>query len=822
MRRFENVETNKFWEVSVEGATLTTRWGKLDSAETQVKAQTFANEAAAEAARDKLISERHAKRFREVGKAKAKAKAKVHKAPKQTTDRVIVPNAVVRPRASGTIAARPGARAVTIDSDELVVTELHTGGGRTGRFVIDGKRALVVGEQCLASSDGKRFHRRKSPGESHCLVKYGDAFYSLGDTFAVTRDFGVSWKQLSVPEEPYYRFCLARDGQGTFWFGADDGKLFTTENLEAGWTPSKLEGTGKILHILEIDGRLLFFGHGSHGSSGGAKLERLKGIDKEHIICRATESQSGALIAIGDGGVTYRSTDRGASWTFVKSGVRHDLEDIAWVAGALFVVGGEGTILKSTDDGESWTKIDCNTAHHLWGIESWGDGAFIGGDYGVVMTLASPDDPYWAGTTDVFAPPPTTIDTSFEPQRAAAAAERELQFASLYAAAVAQHDQISVKAGLSRPRDANPRLAKLVEEAADDDMTPAQVYADWLQGEGDPRGELAAIQLRRANIGKSKDLQKLEKELLATHADRLLGRLAPVQRFTKLKWRAGFIYSARIANAGGDDEDSKKKKIEIPDVVSWLLDEPSARFLRKLTVGIVTLFENDYSDVAARIGQRYLPAMRELYLGDFDEEDTELSWSELGDIEPIYASLPNLRSLRLRSGSMSLGTIVLPELESFVLETGGLDSDAASSIATAKWPSLRSLSIQIGSPSYDGDATVTDLRPILDGVGLPRLAHLGIKNCEITDDLIEPLASSKILPQLRSIDLGMGTMSDDGVKTLFRLQKAFTHLEKIELADNYITAEGERLLGATKLAVELGEQRDDEGDPDNRYASAAE
>jgi hypothetical protein len=165
---------------------------------------------------------------------------------------------------------------------------------------------------------------------------------------------------------------------------------------------------------------------------------------------------------------------------------------------------------------------------------------------------------------------------------------------------------------------------------------------------------------------------------------------------------------------------------------------------------------------------------------------------------------------------------VLPALESFAVETGGLDSDNAKAIAFARWPGLKSLSLQIGSPNYDGDASIDDLRPILDAVGLPRLAHLGIKNCELTDDLVEPLAASRILPQLASLDLAMSTMSDDGAKTMYRFQKAFAHLEKIDLDDNFITDEGKRLLKSTNLNIKFGEQRDDEGDPDMRYASAAE
>jgi hypothetical protein len=116
--------------------------------------------------------------------------------------------------------------------------------------------------------------------------------------------------------------------------------------------------------------------------------------------------------------------------------------------------------------------------------------------------------------------------------------------------------------------------------------------------------------------------------------------------------------------------------------------------------------------VAARIGQRYLPALRELFLGDFDSEETEMSWSELGDIGMIYPSLPNLKSLRLRSGSMELGKIVLPELAAFTVETGGLNRDNAKAIAYARWPGLERLSIQIGSPNYDGDASIDELQAI--------------------------------------------------------------------------------------------------------------
>ncbi|HWU86697.1 MAG TPA: hypothetical protein VN253_05465, partial [Kofleriaceae bacterium] len=373
--------------------------------------------------------------------------------------------------------------------------------------------------------------------------------------------------------------------------------------------------------------------------------------------------------------------------------------------------------------------------------------------------------------------------------------------------------------------DANARLAQLVDEAPDADPSAAQVYADWLQGEGDPRGELAAIQLQLAAEPKRKDLQKAERALLAQHAERWLGKLGPYQDLVELRWRAGFFHAARVANTfeRSRSHEGERESVEIERVLGLLLDEPSARFLRELTVGIVTYEDNGYGGIARTLGKRYLPQLRSLFLGDFHSEETELNWSSLDDVQPMYAALPNLRALKVRSGSMTLGAIVLPRLERFEVITGGLDSKAARSIAAAVWPSLRALSIQVG-PSGHGDATAKakDFQPVLDGAGLPRLVHLGLTNLDYTDALIEPLAHAKVLPQLEELDLKMGTLSDDGARLLYRYQKAFAHLRRIDVDDNYLTRDGERLLKSTKLPFDFGEQRDDEGDPENRYASAYE
>jgi hypothetical protein len=387
---------------------------------------------------------------------------------------------------------------------------------------------------------------------------------------------------------------------------------------------------------------------------------------------------------------------------------------------------------------------------------------------------------------------------------------------------VEAHEARSTK---QRGKYAPDKLAREVDEGGDEAFA---IYADYLVDSGDPRGELAQLQLRLAKDPKNKDLKKAEKALMKQHAPAFLGKLADVQDLLELEWRAGFIYKAKIFNTYdregmyGDEDENKKPAIDIEDLLDWLLDEPSGRFLRELSVGIVEFEDNNYGGIASRLGKRYLPQLRSLFLGDFHSEETELNWSSLGSLEPMYAALPNLVSLHVRSGSMNLGSIVLPKLESFTVTTGGLKRRDAKAICAAKWPGLRSLTVQVGSDNYDSDARIEDLAPILDGAALPRLAHLGITNNEFADKLIEPLATSKILPQLKSLDLGLSTMGDDGVATMVRYGRAFAHLEKISLDENYITKAGAKELAKAKLAADVKKQREDDGEPEDRYCAAGE
>ncbi len=352
----------------------------------------------------------------------------------------------------------------------------------------------------------------------------------------------------------------------------------------------------------------------------------------------------------------------------------------------------------------------------------------------------------------------------------------------------------------------NPELEAAIHANPADDAAYL-VYADWLQQHGDPLGEQIVGHARGGAA------------YLTEHETDMLGPLADYKEMLQpIAWRNGFVRSARVAaNAYRDD-------ITVEDLLAMLLDEPVARFIDDLTLGIVKIEDsNSYTGCMKVLGARTLRTLRSLYIGDFASEETELNWSHLGDASVFYAAVPNLRTLTLRSGTMTLGAIDLPELRAFTTLTGGLQRDAIESIAGARWPKLERLALQIGSSRYESDITVSDLEPILDGKGLPpTLRHLGLANFELTEELIPPLAASAILRRITELDLSLGTLGRDGADALIAAKDAFAHLAVLDLSQSWLDPDTVRRIVEVFPNALVGQQNYDPRYPDDRYISAGE
>jgi uncharacterized protein (TIGR02996 family) len=117
----------------------------------------------------------------------------------------------------------------------------------------------------------------------------------------------------------------------------------------------------------------------------------------------------------------------------------------------------------------------------------------------------------------------------------------------------------------------NPGLEEAIEKDPDDEDAYL-VYGDWLQGEGDPRGELIALQAAAMRDPTDKAIAKRVTELLARHDGDLLGALGEDM---SVVWHLGFVRSARIA----PDKDPSKPI----DALKALLAHPSGRFVRSIS-----------------------------------------------------------------------------------------------------------------------------------------------------------------------------------------------------------------------------------------------
>jgi uncharacterized protein (TIGR02996 family) len=353
-----------------------------------------------------------------------------------------------------------------------------------------------------------------------------------------------------------------------------------------------------------------------------------------------------------------------------------------------------------------------------------------------------------------------------------------------------------------------------------DDTESLLVYADLLQQAGDPRGELCVVQHELEAAPDDAGLRAREEALFEAHKKSWLGDFDGDDG-VELTWRRGFIDAVRIAHDYYRDDEDRS----IKETLGPLLDLPVAKLVRTIVVGLWVNDEGqcEYGETAEVLAARRLPSVRKLHLADFKYfgEETEISWTYLGNLSEIWANLPNLEELTLQGGDMTLGQIDLPRVKRVEVITGGLPGDALRSLASARWPEIEELTIYFGSRNYGASGTVEDIAPILAGTGLPKLRSLGLMNAEITDALCALLPKAPIVKQLRALNLSKGLMTIEGARALATGGAALSHLELLDVTENYLSEEAQALVAGLAKEVRAGEQRGDENE-EYRYTQVGE
>jgi hypothetical protein len=206
------------------------------------------------------------------------------------------------------------------------------------------------------------------------------------------------------------------------------------------------------------------------------------------------------------------------------------------------------------------------------------------------------------------------------------------------------------------------------------------------------------------------------------------------------------------------------------NLLGELLAHEAAARSRALVLGV---WEFNTSPVVGKIvhllasNAGRLPALDALFFGDIVREELEISWIRQGDITPLFAAFPRLRTLRVRgSNDLEVDTIRHAHLEELAFETSGLPRTVLQSVGEAELPKLRHLELWLGCRDSGWDGSVEDLAPILVGTRFPELRSLGLKNSVIQDQVAAAVASSPILGQLETLDLSLGTLGERGARAL--------------------------------------------------------
>ncbi len=216
----------------------------------------------------------------------------------------------------------------------------------------------------------------------------------------------------------------------------------------------------------------------------------------------------------------------------------------------------------------------------------------------------------------------------------------------------------------------NPELEASIDEAPDD-AERYWIYGDWLESQGDPRGQVIAA---------ARTSRKRERALLEKYGAQLLGPLARIKGSpgaAPLRWRYGFIERARLRRRSATP--SLAEQIEL------VLAHPSARFLRHLSLrtpdhGDDTPGYRQVLELAARRAPRTLAS---LALGEGGES--------IGDLGDALGALPSLRALCLFADTAHLDPKSTEGVVSLSVQR--IRAREPALLQACAWPSLRHLEL---------------------------------------------------------------------------------------------------------------------------------
>ncbi|WP_062055449.1 STM4015 family protein [Aquimarina longa] len=161
--------------------------------------------------------------------------------------------------------------------------------------------------------------------------------------------------------------------------------------------------------------------------------------------------------------------------------------------------------------------------------------------------------------------------------------------------------------------------------------------------------------------------------------------------------------------------------------------------------------------------------LKHVFIGDMTYEDCEMSWINQTDYNQFLTTFSELETFCVRGGQgLKIGKVNLPKLKKLRIETGGLDEEVITSLIASKasFENLEYLEIWLGTDEYGATVTIDKVKELIDGVGFPKLTHLGLQNSDMQDEIAILLKDHPILSRIETLDISMGTLTKKGAEAL--------------------------------------------------------
>ncbi|MDH6307043.1 putative DNA-binding WGR domain protein [Parabacteroides sp. PF5-5] len=282
------------------------------------------------------------------------------------------------------------------------------------------------------------------------------------------------------------------------------------------------------------------------------------------------------------------------------------------------------------------------------------------------------------------------------------------------------------------------------------------------------------------------------------------------------KTKKGYV-ETREETAQGMKVEAKKYKLTYDDyddgktqedLLNKIIKDKKLPEIKQLTIGCWDFESGDCQELVDGIiaNKEKFAHIEGLFWGDIDSEETEISWIEQTNLSPLLDIMPELSELKIKgTNNLSIGQKPRPNLKSLEIISGGLPSSVVEDVIKSDFPNLEELILYVGVEDYGYDGSIEQFKPLFSKSKFPKLTSLGLVNAEEQDAIVKLFLESDILPQLETMDISCGVLTDKGAQLLLDNVEKIKHLKFIDMRYNYLTEEMKKKLSKLPMKIDVAE-----------------